>query len=69
MVKVGQVYRDKDKRMYSGKRYLLVTYLHTVGDKADTVQCDVNGRRFESARVYKISRKNLEKRFELVATA
>ena len=65
-IQIGQVYRDKDKRMLSGNRYLVVMCLGIPPAKVELAQCRKDGSRFDSERRYKISRKNLRTRFELV---
>lgn len=66
-VEVGQVYRDKDKRMSSGQRYLIVREAGSARSKL--APCSYDGTAF-SWRDYEhttwISNRNLEKRFELV---
>lgn len=69
-VKVGQVYRDKDKRMLSGRRYLIV---REVGSpKSKLAPCSVDGTaynyRYDNVEpLVTISNKNLQSRFELVS--
>jgi len=63
-VLVGQVYRDKDKRMISGNRRVRVLQVRT-DNKAVCSDCDKHGIPF-SDRQTVIAVKNLRKRFELV---
>ena len=70
---IGEVYRDKDKRMSNGNRHVLV--VATNGgrrcDKAVCVPCTPEGaRRFrDGSMTTAISAKTLASRFELVKSA
>lgn len=70
MVEVGQVYRDKDKRMSGGNRHVLVVALNggRRANKAVCVPCYSDGKRFYEVGTHSTTHnpKNLEKRFELV---
>jgi hypothetical protein len=67
-IKVGQVYRDKDKRMSGGNRYLLV--MGIVRNKWQLVSCSPDGTRYSylgsSEPSTRVSDKGLQTRFELV---
>lgn len=63
-VKIGQVYRDKDKRMSSGNRHIIVMSLNS-GPRNDKVLCLSYPSMMRATRH---SIKGLQTRFELVKT-
>lgn len=65
-VKVGQVWRERDKRFV---RYVLVVEILRSAmrkDRALCGPCDANGLRTYGGRISKIKVENLQKRFVLV---
>lgn len=70
---VGEVYRDKDKRMSSGNRHVLVVATNGghAGDRAVCVPCKSDGSRifYDGRMTTTISAKTLAKRFQLVRAA